>query len=273
MAKELRDGDGSDGLIGHGTLYKALSRLEKSGLLDSSWEDADAAAEAGRPRRRLYHITSDGRLAAAAASRRGRSPIPLVSGHRAGMTRPGPNLPAASAGSGSGCTRGSCPTTRRSADAQRSNPTCSNTRSRRRAHASATQRLNAEVLARVLVGVPADLSWRRATRQPHPRLALGGIPMSMSKSTSTRLLYVLAGLIVLYAWMGVAAFAVHGTRAGRNQRNQKLFWMGVRRSRRVPLIAGLVIRSKNPRRGLHLIILGAIGPALWFGCSRSTRRS
>ena len=28
--------------------------------------DADAAAEAGRPRRRLYHITSDGRLAAAA---------------------------------------------------------------------------------------------------------------------------------------------------------------------------------------------------------------
>jgi PadR family transcriptional regulator PadR len=67
MAKELRDGDGSDGLIGHGTLYKALSRLEKNGLLDSAWEDADAAAEAGRPRRRLYHITSDGRLAAAAA--------------------------------------------------------------------------------------------------------------------------------------------------------------------------------------------------------------
>jgi PadR family transcriptional regulator PadR len=67
MAKELRDGDGSDGLIGHGTLYKALSRLEKSGLLDSSWENPDDAIEAGRPRRRLYRITSDGRLAAVAA--------------------------------------------------------------------------------------------------------------------------------------------------------------------------------------------------------------
>lgn len=67
MAKELREGDGSDGLIGHGTLYKALSRLEKSGLLESSWENADEAADARRPRRRLYRITSDGRLSAASA--------------------------------------------------------------------------------------------------------------------------------------------------------------------------------------------------------------
>ena len=67
MAKELRDGDGSDGLIGHGTLYKALSRLEAAGLLESSWEDPNEAAQASRPRRRLYHITSDGRLAAVAA--------------------------------------------------------------------------------------------------------------------------------------------------------------------------------------------------------------
>jgi PadR family transcriptional regulator PadR len=67
MAKELRDGDGSDALIGHGTLYKALSRLETAGLLESSWENPDDATEAGRPRRRLYRITSDGRLAAVAA--------------------------------------------------------------------------------------------------------------------------------------------------------------------------------------------------------------
>jgi hypothetical protein len=125
-------------------------------------------------------------------------------------------------------------------------------------------RLNAEVLARVLVGAPADLSWRRATRQPHPRLALGGIPMSMSKSTSTRLLYFLAGLIVLYAWMGVAASLFMEPEPDEISGTQKLFWMGVPALSTVPLLAGLVIRSKNPRRGLHLIILGAIGPALWF---------
>ena len=67
MAKQLRDVDGSDGLISHGTLYKALSRLEKSGLLESSWEDPDDAVNEGRPRRRLYRITSDGRVAAASA--------------------------------------------------------------------------------------------------------------------------------------------------------------------------------------------------------------
>ena len=67
MAKELGDGDGSAALIGHGTLYKALSRLETAGLLESSWENPDDAADAGRPRRRLYYITSEGRLAAVAA--------------------------------------------------------------------------------------------------------------------------------------------------------------------------------------------------------------
>jgi len=70
MAKELRDGEGSDSLIGHGTLYKALSRLERGGLLESSWENPNDAVDAGRPRRRLYHITSDGRLAAAAVDAR-----------------------------------------------------------------------------------------------------------------------------------------------------------------------------------------------------------
>lgn len=76
-AKELRDGDGSVALIGHGALYKALSRLETAGLLDSSWEDADVAAEASRPRRRLYRITSDGRLAAVAALEARPLPDPL----------------------------------------------------------------------------------------------------------------------------------------------------------------------------------------------------
>ena len=65
MAKELRDGCQRGTLIGHGTLYKALGRLEQGGLLSSRLEDPDDAAEAGRPRRRLYRITSTGRVAAA----------------------------------------------------------------------------------------------------------------------------------------------------------------------------------------------------------------
>jgi DNA-binding PadR family transcriptional regulator len=58
LAQTLREQSGSSALTGHGTLYKALGRLEEFGLLSSRWEDA-AAAE-GRPRRRLYELTSDG---------------------------------------------------------------------------------------------------------------------------------------------------------------------------------------------------------------------
>ena len=43
----------------------------------------------------------------------------------------------------------------------------------------------------------------------------------------------------------------------------KIFWVGVQAASTLLLIAGLVIRSKNPRRGLHLIIAGGIGLALW----------
>ncbi len=49
---------GSRSLTGHGTLYKALGRLEEFGLLASSWEDASVAE--GRPRRRLYELTGKG---------------------------------------------------------------------------------------------------------------------------------------------------------------------------------------------------------------------
>jgi DNA-binding PadR family transcriptional regulator len=58
VAQTMRDHGGSRALTGHGTLYKALGRLEEFGLLASRWEDA-AAAE-GRPRRRLYELTGEG---------------------------------------------------------------------------------------------------------------------------------------------------------------------------------------------------------------------
>jgi DNA-binding PadR family transcriptional regulator len=58
LAQTMREQAGSRSLTGHGTLYKALGRLEALGLLASHWEDA-AAAE-GRPRRRLYELTGQG---------------------------------------------------------------------------------------------------------------------------------------------------------------------------------------------------------------------
>ncbi len=44
-----------------GSVYRALSRLEVLQLLESSWEDADAALREKRPRRRYYRLTELGR--------------------------------------------------------------------------------------------------------------------------------------------------------------------------------------------------------------------
>jgi PadR family transcriptional regulator PadR len=70
LAKQLRDADGAKLLTAHGTLYKALGRMETAGLLTSTWEDPDTAAVDGRPRRRLYEITPAGRAALAEVARR-----------------------------------------------------------------------------------------------------------------------------------------------------------------------------------------------------------
>jgi DNA-binding PadR family transcriptional regulator len=58
LAQAMREQSGSRALTGHGTLYKALGRLEEFGLLSSRWEAAEAAE--GRPRRRLYELTAEG---------------------------------------------------------------------------------------------------------------------------------------------------------------------------------------------------------------------
>ena len=46
-----------------GTVYPALRRLEKARLLKSSWESASEAHADGRPRRRTYELTREGRAA------------------------------------------------------------------------------------------------------------------------------------------------------------------------------------------------------------------
>jgi PadR family transcriptional regulator PadR len=58
LAQRIRAESGSRSLTAHGTLYKALGRLEEFGLLTSQWEDG--AAVEGRPRRRLYELTKQG---------------------------------------------------------------------------------------------------------------------------------------------------------------------------------------------------------------------
>lgn len=43
-AKVIAEGDGARTLTAHGTLDKALARLEAAGLLAGAWEEPDAAA-------------------------------------------------------------------------------------------------------------------------------------------------------------------------------------------------------------------------------------
>lgn len=62
LAQSMGEG-GTGRLIGHGTLYKALGRLEEMGLLSSQWEQDPPD---GRPRRRLYELTAAGVRAAQA---------------------------------------------------------------------------------------------------------------------------------------------------------------------------------------------------------------
>lgn len=53
-----------------GTVYPALRRLEQSGLVTSSWEDALIAQGEQRPPRRYYVLTGEGELARQQATAR-----------------------------------------------------------------------------------------------------------------------------------------------------------------------------------------------------------
>ncbi len=68
IAKELKDQAEARLLTSHGTLYRALDRLERSGFLESEWEDPLVAASENRPRRRFYWVTGAGEAALASAS-------------------------------------------------------------------------------------------------------------------------------------------------------------------------------------------------------------
>lgn len=56
--------------LGAGTVYPILRRLEESGCVASEWEAAKAAREKGRPPRRYYALTGEGRATAREAMAR-----------------------------------------------------------------------------------------------------------------------------------------------------------------------------------------------------------
>lgn len=49
--------------LASGTVYPALRRLERADLLVSTWEEVEAANRGGRPQRRMYELTEEGRAA------------------------------------------------------------------------------------------------------------------------------------------------------------------------------------------------------------------
>ena len=127
-----------------------------------------------------------------------------------------------------------------------------------------SQRLATEILGRVLVGVPADLSWRRATRQPHKRLAFKGTTMSLSPHTANRAINILGGIVVAYVWGFVLSGVIYiGVTEGYSADLRWLF-LAVPFVASLIMIAGLRARSTNPRRGLHLIGVALVGPCVWF---------
>lgn len=81
IAQEIHSRQGARQLTAHGTLYKALGRLENAGLLESRWEDPQIALEEGRPIRRLYTVTGAGEPAHATGH--------LSTKHPTGRLRPG----------------------------------------------------------------------------------------------------------------------------------------------------------------------------------------
>jgi len=116
------------------------------------------------------------------------------------------------------------------------------------------QQLN--VLGRVLWGIPADLSWRRAARAPRERRLVTGDPMTLRKTTT-----VLVGLAALFnvwaaigVWIGAGAEDA-GTAGGARYGLPMLI--------AAALIAyGLWCRDDAPRRSTILIVVGTAAPTV-----------
>lgn len=69
VAKALDTAVDVRSLTAYGTLYRALARLEKMGMVCSRWEDPAIPARENRPGRRLYTLTALGEAAVEQAPR------------------------------------------------------------------------------------------------------------------------------------------------------------------------------------------------------------
>jgi PadR family transcriptional regulator PadR len=58
IARKIKDQEGARLLTGYGTLYRALGRLQKRGILQSRWEEMLPENE-NRPRRRYYRLVGE----------------------------------------------------------------------------------------------------------------------------------------------------------------------------------------------------------------------
>lgn len=90
IAKALAHAADTRLLTAYGTLYRALARLEKMGLVRSRPEDPHIAAQENRPARRLYTLMATGEAAARDAAAAGariapsRKPVEGLDGAPAG---------------------------------------------------------------------------------------------------------------------------------------------------------------------------------------------
>ena len=61
-----------------GTVYPALRRLEREGLIESEWEPEETARENQRPSRRYYKINAEGEAMLETALRKYRSVVKIA---------------------------------------------------------------------------------------------------------------------------------------------------------------------------------------------------
>jgi PadR family transcriptional regulator PadR len=80
--KRLGDENSRRVLTAHGTLYRALGRLESMGLLQNRWEDPQIPARENRPGRRICILTAAGEAAAQEARKAAREQMPKRTARR-----------------------------------------------------------------------------------------------------------------------------------------------------------------------------------------------
>ena len=67
LAKVIKTSTDRRLLTAYGTLYRALHRLERAGIIEGFWEHPADAEKETRPRRRLYRLTALSEIALARA--------------------------------------------------------------------------------------------------------------------------------------------------------------------------------------------------------------